>query len=270
MIDSIEYVRADTRLVTIKLVCQHKIIKLEAEGDCCSESWFECYQNVPFDTCIGKEYSSCTDTRELIEMPDSGVQDSDTNHVYRIDFTDGSSFHFLLRNSSNGYYDGWVNESIGINKSTMLSTRHQLIILVGLPGCGKSTYAKKLQNSIPNSIRFDDIDISLQTTIDRIRIELPNRTVIVANARFCILDTYNEFINRINLLKKDKVVVTYCFLPDVSKSIENIKNREKNETIQNKFIEDVHRYKNYYYVDHNTPFGINCKFIESYSEQNFK
>lgn len=203
-------------------------------------------------------------------MPDSGVQDSDTNHVYRIDFTDGSSFHFLLRNSSNGYYDGWVNENIGFNKSSMLSTRHQLIILVGLPGCGKSTHAKKLQNSIPNSICFDDIDISLQTTIDRIRTELPNRTVLVANARFCILDTYNEFINRINLSKKDKVVVTYCFLPDVYKSIQNIRNREKSITIQNKFIEDVNRYKTYYSVDHDTPFGINCKFIESYSDPHLK
>lgn len=66
MINSIEYVREDNRLGTIKMVCPDKIIELDAEGDCCSESWFECYQNSPFESCIGKEYSSCTDTRELI------------------------------------------------------------------------------------------------------------------------------------------------------------------------------------------------------------
>ncbi|AUV58909.1 hypothetical protein [Bandra megavirus] len=80
---------------------------LIACADCCSESWFELFVDDPIDQIIGKKIQSVQYVKD-IDLPPSGVQECDINHVYRINFTDDTHYDFILRNSSNGYYDGWL------------------------------------------------------------------------------------------------------------------------------------------------------------------
>lgn len=277
MIVKIEYVyfvEYNNRYSTIRLICdddENRKIILSGEGDCCSSSWIEILDK-PFEECIGKTYLNCIDTGEEIDIGFSEVQDYDINHIYKITFTDNSSFCFLLRNSSNGYYDGWLNEKItSIHPNGKIISRHKLVLLVGLPGCGKSQYAKLLyERKAPNMAIYDDIDIGLQINIDNIRRDLLNKTVFVVNTRLCISETYYDFIDRINLLDKEDGIETLCFLPDIEQSIANIKAREGENIIrQEKFIADIYRYKDYYSViNTTTPFGYNCGFIPTYSPKN--
>ncbi|AZL89614.1 hypothetical protein QKC54_gp0940 [Megavirus baoshan] len=80
---------------------------LIAYADCCSESWFELYNDNPIDQIVGKKIQSLQYVKD-IDLPPSGVQERDINHIYRINFTDDTYYDFVLRNSSNGYYDGWL------------------------------------------------------------------------------------------------------------------------------------------------------------------
>ena len=246
----------------IKFFCDDKDVILTALGDCCSESWFECFDGTSFDDCIGKTYIECCDTYETIDMVDSGIQDVDINHVYKIVFDNDTEFKFILRNSSNGYYDGYVDEEIkNVYYEPIEGTFNSLIILVGLPGCGKTTYGKMLNESMKNSIFYDDIDFMLQINISKIRKDIQNKKkVIVANANFCDTKYYCNFIEKVNLTNKNTSIITYCFLPDKEKSIRNIKNREQNETIINKLLSDIELLSMYY----NGNFGINCKKLNTY------
>lgn len=80
---------------------------LEARADCCSQSWFEL--PVEFtDAMKGKEIVRIARADE-IDLPSSGVQDHDENTVYRIIMKDGANFELILRNSSNGYYSGYLD-----------------------------------------------------------------------------------------------------------------------------------------------------------------
>lgn len=84
------------------ITCQMKEISITAEADCCSVSWFE-YPNsmiMPF-----KQISNIVRGDDVV-MPYSGVQEFDKNTEYRIMFIDGSHVSIILRNSSNGYYNG--------------------------------------------------------------------------------------------------------------------------------------------------------------------
>lgn len=49
---------------------------------------------------------------EQIELRPSGVQEIDQNNIVRIEFMDDSYYDLVLRNSSNGYYDGWIDIAV--------------------------------------------------------------------------------------------------------------------------------------------------------------
>lgn len=83
-----------------------KKIILFAAQDCCSDSWFELL-NETLDSIIGKEIKNI-ESKEFIDLPDSGIQECDQNQLISIEFIDNSKFDFVLRNSSNGYYSGWL------------------------------------------------------------------------------------------------------------------------------------------------------------------
>lgn len=85
--------------------------ELIAVGDCCSSSWFFFFNNELNKIAKGKSIDSI-EILEQIKLPPSGVQEHDLNHLVRIKFTDGKFYDFVLRNSSNGYYDGWIEINI--------------------------------------------------------------------------------------------------------------------------------------------------------------
>lgn len=78
-----------------------------AEGDCCSFSWFEFPTNL--DKIKGKNIVSIKMNPNHIDLPVSNVQEADSNYEVYIYFSDRTEFKFYLRNSSNGYYDGWID-----------------------------------------------------------------------------------------------------------------------------------------------------------------
>ncbi len=98
-------------------------LELYAEADCCSTSWFHFFddtinpsakENTMETFCKGKIIDSINFLVD-IELPPSNIQESDINHLVCITFVDKSRYDFVLRNSSNGYYDGWIQ--ININNS---------------------------------------------------------------------------------------------------------------------------------------------------------
>lgn len=106
------HVRSGIYQIKIHFEDSLKHLIMYAAGDCCSCSWFETLNGVPFDTLKGKKIKNIV-TKETIEMPPSAVQECDANHLIEIEFdNDSENFKFVLRNSSNGYYDGWLELSL--------------------------------------------------------------------------------------------------------------------------------------------------------------
>lgn len=249
----------------IRFACDDNIIILSAYGACCSNSWFEYLNNASFKDCIGKTYVCCSDTYELIDMNNSGIQEVDINHIYEILFEDKTTFRFLLRNSSNGYYDGFVDEKISnIETKPIEGQINSLILLVGLPGCGKTTYANILKNSMKNTVLYDDIDMMLHSNITKVRNDIiNNKKVIISNTKLCLPNSYHEVIDKINLSNKNESIITYCFLPNKAKSIQNIKTREKESWKINKYLSNIELFSNYY-TNSAVLNGYNCKILETY------
>lgn len=97
---------------TITFKTENSTIFLKAYGDCCSESWIEHFDHIPADAIIVN----------LIEKDVTGLQkegyDEETNSFhYRLQqyfyeiVTDKGSFTIEMRNSSNGYYGGYLEVS---------------------------------------------------------------------------------------------------------------------------------------------------------------
>lgn len=249
----------------IQFKCNNYDIILYAIGDCCSESWFE-YNEDSIKECIGKFYLKCIDTYSTIELEHSGRQDYDINHIYHIHFHDDSSYEIILRNSSNGYYDGYIKEEITeLNTLPINTKKNGLIILIGLPGCGKTTYGNMIKDSIKNSIFYDDIEM-LSSVIDNIKRDLLlQKTVIVASPRFCSNTLYYDFIERLDLSNNDDSIITYCFIPDKEQSIININRREQSKNIRNKLITTINNYSTYYTKEYiETAYQYKCKKIQTY------
>lgn len=95
-------------------------LDLDAIGDCCSSSWFYFFDDTGVHLAKNTIESFAKEKTILsieflhkIQLPISNIQEYDINHLVRINFTDGSNYEFVLRNSSNGYYDGWIEINIG-------------------------------------------------------------------------------------------------------------------------------------------------------------
>ena len=77
-------------------------LQLYPQAECCSRSWFEALDN---HHCQGKQIVDIKDVGS-IDIPDPPGSDSIINHHMIMTFKDGDTFEFVLRNESNGYYDG--------------------------------------------------------------------------------------------------------------------------------------------------------------------
>lgn len=85
----------------------NKFLYLFAEADCCSDSWFEQFVNLPH-----KSEFIIIDFKGVGNFPAPPTkQEVDIIHYFEMTYCNkfykSQSTTFCLRNSSNGYYDGW-------------------------------------------------------------------------------------------------------------------------------------------------------------------
>ena len=87
--------------------------QFRAIGECCSNSIFQTYKDIPFSFVIGKIIKN---VKEIDEENDFNVEnelDVEKTHLYQMTFKNSDeTFKFLLVNYSNGYYDGWISSSV--------------------------------------------------------------------------------------------------------------------------------------------------------------
>lgn len=235
---------SNTDINEFELECGKNKIRVYAEADCCSESWIEWLPNTNIMDCIGKTYICCEEVClediDLPNLPKSHRQEYDSNHLFEIQFTDGTTFPFYMRNASNGYYDGNIVVSFEPFMKDVLQLQEynkgQIIIIVGLPGSGKSTYAKSMEEEqiedtcICHLDIFDDTELFLDSTLYTLKQSLnQGQTIIVVSAKLCEPTKYKQFINSLNILNPEQAIETHCFTNDVQNSTQNIQAREYNQ-----------------------------------------
>ena len=99
----------DINAITIYLDDNYiDVMTIYAEADCCSSSWFYFFEDSDIKKIIGKEIKSINIVGP-IDLPPSDIQERDLNDIVQILFTDSTTYNFVLRNSSNGYYTGYLN-----------------------------------------------------------------------------------------------------------------------------------------------------------------
>jgi len=254
----------------IIITCEKNKIIVTAEADCCSVSWIELLPDTNIMDCIGKTYICCIEVDGNVELPDSMQQEYDSNHLFEFQFTDGTTFPFYMRNSSNGYYDGEIIVSFvntdgtdGTNNTVLQEYNEgQIIIIVGLPGSGKSTYVNEQIKRI-NDYLFDDTELFLDSTYSELKQLLEQgQTIIIVSAKLCEPLKYTQFVNSLNILNPEQAIETYCFTHDVPNSTQNIRSREQKKT--NQFITSLTTLSTVY--DPNSDVYINKRIIPTYQK----
>ena len=72
-----------------------KKLKLSADSDSFGECWFELYLEIGYGYMINKT---------ITRIYDSESQESDGGEIVVFEFSDGTEFKLILKNSSDGYY----------------------------------------------------------------------------------------------------------------------------------------------------------------------
>lgn len=101
------WLKSDT---TLALSTDAGVLRYEVDADCCSESWF--YRVLRADALVGGRVVAVLEGKTDDVDPEDGLgrQESDEVNGYSI-LTDKGVCEVTFRNSSNGYYGGWLNPS---------------------------------------------------------------------------------------------------------------------------------------------------------------
>lgn len=87
-----------------------KSLELMAEGECCSISWFKFPTDI--QNIVGKKIDRI-EHNDSVELPKSNEDEVIRNIPIKIIFEDGAEpYEFNILNSSNGYYNGWLEVSL--------------------------------------------------------------------------------------------------------------------------------------------------------------
>jgi hypothetical protein len=226
-----------------------KNLILFAEADCCSISWFE-ESDKKFDDLIGKKIIGIEYIGEK-KMKKSKIQEFDQNFVYEFILEDSANIQFYLRNSSNGYYTGWINylwknekekekKLIKIKEKNSTYYDNILTIIVGLPGSGKTTFAKQY---LKDHEIFDDFISDFFTVKKKIMRGLKNKhKICITDPRLCDFNTYDGFLNEFKEQLPTSHIKTICFKNDEKSCIVNVGNNDKKK-------KDIHKYSKIYDIE---------------------
>jgi len=205
----------------VVITFENNKLRMVAEGDCCSNSVFEQYENFYFDKLIGKKILSVIEDQE---ETGEDIKIYENKFIVEDNQYQESEFPFRLINSSNGYYGGYIEygwEKMYFNPSFPSTT--ELVVVVGLPGAGKTSYV--LQNYSGYHI-YDDDDNPI-SNIDYIIEELQEGgKVCIIEPRFTDYDIYQKNIReKILPLIGESRIRTILFNKDVENS--HINNRRR-------------------------------------------
>ena len=255
---------------------KNKIITLTAVGECCSTSNFIIESNLILNLTYDKIYENLIKYRGRtlvnilldIDMDDNmynlfgdpseyDSMDSVKFRYNKLIFSDNTELPFLLINESNGYYDGWTEISTNYAEFDKNKNESNIMILIGLPGSGKTTFTKNYfdknndDNNDNNIFIFDDIisNCNHLELLEKIS-NISEKTILVTDPRFCIQSVFTGFMQQINIfIKKDKIKLL-LFENNKDKCFENLKIREKELSRLEKFNTSLNNLANKYDVNH--------------------
>lgn len=97
--------------IIIDFVETQQKLEIDPIGECCSVSWFEKDDKSDLNLIIGKKIIGLSVSNECIDhKPKHKPKNNeyDQFHQCQIKTNDDSDVRIILCNSSNGYYDGWI------------------------------------------------------------------------------------------------------------------------------------------------------------------
>jgi hypothetical protein len=213
--------------------------KFRAIGECCSHSVFIEYKDYRFNNLIGKIIKNI----KTINIPGDHKEDFYISpHLYEMHFQNTEeTFKFMLINYSNGYYDGWMN-------ITEIDNNSSLIILIGLPACGKTTYYKEI---LDNSYKFYDDFITDIYDGNLLKDIKNNIKLCISDPRLCNYNTFEQIMKEIEkYITKDKIKLI-LFRNNKLLSLFNAKKRDK-KNVNNmiKIYYSLYNIENYLHYNH--------------------
>jgi hypothetical protein len=191
-----EYNRYDAKILSFH--ASQLIVIAKDERPCDSHSYFDYlpdYDAAYMRQMIGKRIYNlmiCQDSR-YSEKDD----DETKTFVYFFQTTDGQQFPFKMIHRSNGYYSGGIECKWRCPPSSIENVTYppnaELIIIVGLPGSGKSTYARHHFSDIYDDEELKDLYNSYFTILAHEAL-LADKKICFVNAQFCATYSYKKFL----------------------------------------------------------------------------
>ncbi len=261
---------------------ENEKIILKAEAECCSYSYFQ-FENI--HQIIGKNITQIINNDVVINCSENDEKDGYLKvYQHQINFSDGTIFPFKLVNNSNGYYYGSLKIEGFVNQERKFTYKpNSIIIIIGLPGSGKTTYARIIKTD--NDCIYDD-----ETNLFLIDDKFVNRRNIFVGTKYCDYEIYTNLIKTLNATNPQEAIQTILFESNPQQSIINIKSREgikdeieeeeewtvvrrKNKVDKNKLkLEalkaDVEHYRREYDIDEHLRNYFNVLRIPTYCARN--
>jgi len=265
----------------IKLTFQDSAIyNMTAIGDCCSKSELMLPDYNQFEQIVGKTLISMDNKRILynnnlnvnLEKFNKYANYKNNKDDYyvkkfticKMKFSDGTSYPLLLINTSNGYYNGWL-EIEKICDATIVDpkcwNKITLTIIIGLPCSGKTQYMKNF-----NSKKYDDV---LNNLADNIFIQdlmymntqKMNEHIIVNDPRLCDSLVFDNFIKiLLDYIPKENIdLVLFKNNPELC--LKNYGNMDDKRDV----IDFINQYKSIYDVNHKSYNDFKKKIIPIWS-----
>ena len=206
--------------------------KFTAVGDCCSTSHFFKYEDYDYNSLVGKKIIGFKeiaipddyDLKKLDIDNDEDCFDFAANpHLYEMRFKDTEeTFKFILVNFSNGYYDGWIDVYETDNNLN-------LIIIIGLPAAGKTTYYES--NLSKNGFKLYDDFISSFYDSDLIDDLKAKKKLCLIDPRLCNFNLFEKIMNGIKEYIDVSKMKLFLFPNDKHKSIRYSRHRGDKEVL---------------------------------------
>lgn len=249
-------------------------INLSAVADCCSSSYYNIV-DTDFEKFKGKKlsdiYLDIYETDDLIDMFDVTNIDGECikTHYNKLQFEDGNEWYFLLVNDSNGYYDGWTDMETFSNPFDVTENKTKLILVVGLPGSGKTSYAEKYKeqnNELSYKIFiYDDIMSNYANGLFLKKIiDCDHKIILLTDPRFCIKSVFDGFIKEVQKYVCDTNIDVVLFENDKEQCLLNVEIREKNNHKLKSIINSLDKFYNYYDKNYESYKKFNCELLPVY------